>query len=102
MGRRTDHAITQVWLDLEDAPAETVNVRYEFRPQLVRLGVLRAAPKTTPCSVVSVPAASNPVFPPSRRARTEPSLLNVRTRAPAIASGSPILTPLAGVVCVSP
>ena len=40
MGRRTDHAVTQVWLDLEDAPAQTVNIRYEFRPQLVKLGIL--------------------------------------------------------------
>ena len=48
MGRRTDHAVTQVWFDLEDAPVETVNVRYEFRPQLVRLGVLRAAPQDNP------------------------------------------------------
>ena len=35
---------TQVRLDLEDAPAQTVNIRYEFRPQLVRLGVLSPAP----------------------------------------------------------
>jgi hypothetical protein len=42
MGRRTDHAVTQVWLDLEDSPAQTVNIRYEFRPQLVRLGILPA------------------------------------------------------------
>lgn len=40
MGRPTDHAVTQVWLDLEDAPAQTINIRYEFRPQLVRLGIL--------------------------------------------------------------
>ena len=40
MGRRTDHAVTQVWLDLEDTPAQSVNLRYEFRPQLVRLGIL--------------------------------------------------------------
>ena len=40
MGRRTGHAVEQVWLDLEDAPAQSVNIRYEFRPQLVRLGVL--------------------------------------------------------------
>ena len=40
MGRATDHAVTQVWLDLEDAPAQTVNLRYEFRPQLVKLGIL--------------------------------------------------------------
>jgi hypothetical protein len=42
MGRRTDHVVTRVWLDLEDAPAHTVNIRYEFRPQLVRLGILPA------------------------------------------------------------
>jgi hypothetical protein len=45
MGRRTDHAVTQVWLDLEAAPSQTVSLRYEFRPQLVRLGVL-PAPRT--------------------------------------------------------
>jgi hypothetical protein len=44
MGRRTDHAVEQVWLDLEDASAATVNIRYEFHPQLVRLGVLRDTP----------------------------------------------------------
>jgi hypothetical protein len=48
MGRRTDHAVTQVWLDLEDAPAQTVNIRYEFRPQLVRLGILPPAPTADP------------------------------------------------------
>jgi hypothetical protein len=44
MGGRTGHVVTQVWLDLEDVPAQTVNIRYEFRPQLVRLGVLQPAP----------------------------------------------------------
>ena len=44
MGRRTDHAVQQVWLDLEDTPAATVNIRYEFRAQLVRLGVVRDTP----------------------------------------------------------
>jgi hypothetical protein len=48
MGRRTDHAVTQVWLDLEDAPAHTVDIRYEFRPQLVRLGILPPAPTADP------------------------------------------------------
>lgn len=42
MGRRTDHVVTQVRLNLEDVPSHTVNIRYEFRPQLVRLGVLPA------------------------------------------------------------
>jgi hypothetical protein len=43
MGGRTGHVVSQVWMDLEDAPAQTVNIRYEFRPQLVRLGVLQSA-----------------------------------------------------------
>jgi hypothetical protein len=33
--------VRQVSMDLENAPAHTVNIRYEFRAQLVRLGVLR-------------------------------------------------------------
>jgi hypothetical protein len=48
MGRRTGHAVTQVWLDLEPAPVRTVNIRYEFHPQLVRLGILPAAPTVDP------------------------------------------------------
>jgi hypothetical protein len=48
MGRRTGHAVTQVWLDLEDAPVQMVNIRYEFRPQLVRLGILPSAPTADP------------------------------------------------------
>jgi hypothetical protein len=43
MGRRTDHAVVDVRLDLEDVAAQTVNIRYEFRPQLVRLGILPPA-----------------------------------------------------------
>ena len=48
MGRRTGHAVTEVRLDLEDAPAHTVNIRYEFRPQLVRLGILPPARTADP------------------------------------------------------
>jgi hypothetical protein len=48
MGRPTDHVVTQVWLDLEDTPAQTVNIRYEFRAQLVRLGILPAARASDP------------------------------------------------------
>lgn len=48
MGGNTGHVVTQVRLDLEDAPAHTVNIRYEFRPQLVRLGVLKPAPTAGP------------------------------------------------------
>jgi hypothetical protein len=43
MGRKTDHVVQQVWLDLEATPAKTVTIRYEFRPQLVRLGILPSA-----------------------------------------------------------
>jgi hypothetical protein len=48
MGRRTGHAVTQVWLDLEDAPVQMVHIRYEFRPQLVRLGILPLATTSDP------------------------------------------------------
>ena len=48
MGQRTNHAVTQVWLDLESIPSDTVNVRYEFRPQLVKLGILLATPIADP------------------------------------------------------
>ena len=48
MGQRTGHAVTQVWLDLESTPAQTVNVRYEFRSQLIKLGVLLATPIADP------------------------------------------------------
>ena len=67
MGRRTDHAITQVWLDLEDTPVETVNVRYEFRPQLVRLGVLRAAPQDNPLQRRERARGFEPGFSPEPR-----------------------------------
>lgn len=40
IGRGVDHPVTQVWLDLEDSPAATVNIRYEYRAALVSLGVL--------------------------------------------------------------
>jgi hypothetical protein len=40
IGRRTDHAVRQVHLDLEPAAAASVSIRYEYRAQLVRLGVL--------------------------------------------------------------
>ena len=48
MGRRTEHAVEQVWLDLEDAPASRVDIRYEFRPQLARLGIIPASPRVDP------------------------------------------------------
>jgi hypothetical protein len=48
MGRRTGPAVEQVWLDLEESPSQTVNIRYEFRPQLVKLGVLPPTPTADP------------------------------------------------------
>ena len=40
MGGRTTHEVETVDIDLESAPAARVTIRYEFHPQLVRLGVL--------------------------------------------------------------
>lgn len=40
IGRRTRFDVTRVNLDLEESPAASVRLRYEFRPQLVALGVL--------------------------------------------------------------
>ena len=40
MGDRTRHDVTRVDLDFERTPAARVRIRYEFRPQLVKLGVL--------------------------------------------------------------
>ncbi|HEY3350684.1 MAG TPA: hypothetical protein VGM13_12990 [Thermoanaerobaculia bacterium] len=44
IGRRTRFDVTRVDVDLEDGPATSVRLRYEFRPQLVALGVLRESP----------------------------------------------------------
>jgi len=43
-GDKTDHAVRRIHMDLENQPAAAVGVRYEFRGQLVRLGVLPPAP----------------------------------------------------------
>ena len=40
MGDRTRHDVEMVHLDLEKVPVAIMRIRYEFRPQLVRLGVL--------------------------------------------------------------
>jgi len=40
MGGRTRHEVSTVDLELESSPAASVRLRYEFRPELVRLGVL--------------------------------------------------------------
>lgn len=46
-GRRTDHAIRHVFLNLEDTPSASIDIRYEYRTQLVRLGILPAGPEVT-------------------------------------------------------
>jgi len=40
MGARTTHEVELVDIDLESEPAARMSIRYEFHPQLVRLGVL--------------------------------------------------------------
>ena len=47
MGRTTEFGVTQVDLQLETEPAATVRLRYEFRPQLIALGVLPRDPDTS-------------------------------------------------------
>jgi hypothetical protein len=40
IGRETAHPVQQVHLDLEDRPAASISIRYEYRTQLVKLGIL--------------------------------------------------------------
>ena len=40
IGRRVDHRVQRVQLDLENRPAAQLRLRYEYRQQLVHLGVL--------------------------------------------------------------
>jgi len=42
MGQRSDHPIQWVSMELEPAPAATISLRYEFRPVLVKMGILPA------------------------------------------------------------
>jgi hypothetical protein len=44
IGERTRHEVERVTLDLEERPAAVVRIRYEFREQLARLGVLPVCP----------------------------------------------------------
>lgn len=70
MGRRTGHAVTQVWMDLEASPAQTINIRYEFRPQLVKLGVVPPTPVLDPLRRREGARGFEPGFspePPRRR-----------------------------------
>jgi hypothetical protein len=40
IGRKVDHQVRRVHLELEDQPAARLRLRYEYREQLVRLGVV--------------------------------------------------------------
>ena len=40
IGRKIDHRVTRVHLQLESTPAASIRLRYEYRQQLVQLGVL--------------------------------------------------------------
>ncbi|MCI0422391.1 MAG: hypothetical protein L0387_33965 [Acidobacteria bacterium] len=44
IGRRTQHEVHWVNMELEPTPVATLNLRYEFRPVLVSMGVLPALP----------------------------------------------------------
>jgi hypothetical protein len=44
IGERADHPVEIVHLDLESRPAATIDIRYEYRSQLVRLGILPDGP----------------------------------------------------------
>ena len=72
MGRRTDHAVTQVWLDLENTPAQSISIRYEFRQQLVSLGILPRTPVMDPLQRREGARGFEPGFspePPAARKR---------------------------------
>ena len=84
MGRRTDHAVEQVWLNLEDAPSHVVNIRYEFRPQLVRLGI------------VPPPRTADPLVRREGARGFEPGLApNRRGKRTSLAAGRHGIDPLA-------
>lgn len=44
MGRHTRHEVEQVSVDLDPNPVAHISLRYEFRPQLVKLGVFPRTP----------------------------------------------------------
>ena len=44
MGDRTRHDVTTIDIDLDPHPIRSVRIRYEFRPQLIKLGVIPSSP----------------------------------------------------------
>jgi hypothetical protein len=49
IGHRDEHQVRMVQLDLESAPAAVLQLRYEYRPALVRLGLLPS--RTSPTAL---------------------------------------------------
>ncbi len=48
MGRRERHDVETVDIDLESQPAASIRIRYEFTPQLVKMGILPSPPSPSP------------------------------------------------------
>jgi len=48
IGRERRHPVRQVYMNLEDHPAASISIRYEFRPQLMAMGLI-PKPHTKPC-----------------------------------------------------
>lgn len=48
MGRRTEHPVERIHLDLEPFPSADLRIRYEFREGLVELGILPPTGTVTP------------------------------------------------------
>ena len=46
VGDRTRHDVTTIDIDLDPHPIRSVRIRYEFRPQLIKLGVVPTNPTT--------------------------------------------------------
>jgi hypothetical protein len=69
MGRRNAHAVTEVAIQLENVPAHRVDLRYEFRPQLIALGALPTAPPDDPHARRERARGFAPGFSPEPRRR---------------------------------
>ncbi len=48
MGDRFQHRVHSVQMDLERLPVSSIDIRYEFRPVLVKLGILPSVPRWEP------------------------------------------------------
>ena len=69
IGRRYGHRVYRVRMELEEKPAATVNIRYEYRTQLVRLGLLppSSAPYPDPLARRQSARGFEPGFCPEPR-----------------------------------